>query len=40
MNYLVTILRKKGADLRHTPLGSPQTMHIYGRNLRPNGAAP
>ena len=31
---------QRGADLRHTPLGSPQTMHIYGRNLRPYGAAP
>ena len=31
---------ERGADLRHTPLGSPQTIHVYGRNLRPEGAAP
>jgi hypothetical protein len=30
----------KGADLRHTPHGSPQTIPIYGRNLRPYGATP
>lgn len=26
---------KRGADFRHTPHGSPQTIPIYGRNLRP-----
>jgi hypothetical protein len=34
------IFYKNGADLRHTPHGSPQTIPIYGRNLRPYGAAP
>jgi len=31
---------QRDADLRHTPHGSPQTISIYGRNLRPIGAAP
>lgn len=37
--FFVDIVQK-GADFRHTPLGSPQTMYIYRRNLRRLGATP
>ena len=37
---MLLFLYQRGADFRHTPHGSPQTIPIYGRNLRPLGAAP
>jgi hypothetical protein len=34
VNDIVAVLHERGADLRHTTLGSPQATHIYGEFLR------